>query len=79
MFCPSYLRPAFVKNKKMFTAPIIIGAKCIKKNNQSLSAITGTAWSYSQMGRKASAQELIQTGLLISNRYKPLIQLKDSL
>lgn len=44
-----------------------------------LSAITGEAWSYYKMGNNKSAQELIQTGLFISNRYKPLIQLKDSL
>jgi len=50
-----------------------------QKNQLSLSAITGAAWSYSKMGKNKEALDLIQTGLLISNRYKPLLQLEDSL
>ncbi|MDE0151648.1 MAG: hypothetical protein OXK80_04015 [Bdellovibrionales bacterium] len=50
-----------------------------QKHQLSLSAIAGEAWSYSKMGKNEEAQDLIQTGLVISNRYKPLLQLKDSL
>ena len=47
------------------------------KNNLSLSAIAGEAWGYSKMGNNKSAQDLIQQGFLLSNQYKPLIQLKE--
>lgn len=50
-----------------------------QKHQLSLSAIAGEAWSYSKMGKNKEAQVLIQAGLDISNRYKPLLQLKDSL
>lgn len=50
-----------------------------QKNHLSLSAITGEAWSYFKMDKNEEARSLVQAGLLISNRYKPLLQLKDSL
>ena len=50
-----------------------------QQDQLSLSAITGSAWSSLKMSQKESAQNLIQTGLSLSNRYKPLLQLKDSL
>ena len=76
---PLILKARFCQKQKDVYCTHNYWSQVHKQNTQSLSAIVGTAWSYSQMGRKESAEELIQTGLLISNQYKPLIQLKDSL
>ena len=76
---PLILKARFCQKQKDVYCTHNYWSQVYKKNTQSLSAVTGTAWSYSEMGRKESAQEWIQAGLSISNQYKPLLQLKDSL
>ena len=76
---PLILKARFCQNQEDVYCTHNNWSKVRQKNHLSLSAIAGEAWSYSKMGKNKEAQDLIQTGLFISNRYKPLLQLKDSL
>ena len=76
---PLILKARFCQKQKDIYCAHSHWSQLKQKETLSLSAITGEAWSEAKMGNNKSAQELIQTGLFISNRYKPLIQLKDSL
>lgn len=76
---PLILKARFCQNQEDVYCTHNNWSQVRQKNQLSLPAIFGEAWSYSKMGKNEEAQTLIQTGLSISSRYKPLLQLKDSL
>jgi len=76
---PFILKARFCQNQEDVYCTHNNWSQVRQKNHLSLPAISGEAWSYSKMGKNEEAQNLIQTGLSISSRYRPLLQLKDSL
>ncbi len=76
---PIILKARFCQMQKDVFCTHSRWSQIMQMEPQPLSAITGSAWSFIQMGKKEEAQKLIQTGFSLTHRYKPLLQLKNSL